>query len=93
MREEENRAPNAALLELLEMREGCERKMKGAGVLDGIDGGSSSGGMGNFVSAGFGCKLMFHPPEGALQQVGWPERECWSWQLYHPHRRAVICSL
>lgn len=47
----------------------------------------------NFVSDVFGCKLGFHPPEGALHQVGWPERECWSWQLYHPYWQEVICSL
>lgn len=52
--------------------------MEGAAVLDGIDKGAvSSGEWANSVGAGFGCKLVFHPPEGALHQVGWPERECW----------------
>lgn len=53
MREEENRAPDAFLFELLEMREGCEGEMERAGVLDGMDRGVNSGGMGQLCQYWF----------------------------------------
>lgn len=51
--------------------------MEGAGVLDSIGrGGCELRGNGQTLSVPFFCcKLAFRSPEGALHQVGWPERE------------------